>query len=153
MTFAQTNTNNVLETSDVKISIDPTAGVINQVIHVGEDAVGSIEVESVGTDAAALFLTADWGPSAGTTDRKATLLANALTVSVFVSSDGAGVPSTDVYAGRFMDMVDVSIFAELNPGDSADVAISVTLPDTHSGYGLMGTALHTDFVFVALPAS
>ncbi len=149
-TFTETNTNNTLDSIDLQISINPDTAIIQETYDVGDVAAGTIAVTNVGLLLPVdLYLTADWGPSAGTTDRMATLLANALAVSVTVSS--ATVTDTTVYTGRFIDMIDVSIFSSLTPGSTADVKISVAMPDDRTGPTLLDKAIHSDFVFVATP--
>jgi len=149
-TFVENNNGNVMETFDLAISINPDAAIISQVYDSGTEAAGTIAVENTGGVNAALFLTADWGATAPTTDREATLLANALMVSVVVSSDDEAVPTSTFYVGRLIDLIDVPVFNSLGAGNQADVHVSVTLPDTHSGPALLDKRLVSDLVFVAV---
>lgn len=146
-TFSQTNLNNELETYDLAISINPDAAIINSNVNPGQTLAGTIAVANTGLVKAGVYLTADWGPNAGTSDREATLLANALTVSVYLSAD----PNpTQEYYGSFMGLIDQEVISSLNTTDDTEVYISITLPDTHSGPVLLGKSLNTDFVFVAV---
>lgn|GEM_PF-542261 len=146
-TFSQTNLNNDLETYDLAISINPTNAIINQTIEAGDVVVGSIDVANTGQVNADVYLTADWGPAAGTTDREATLLANALTVSVFLSEDPA---PTQQYIGSFIGLIDQRVITGLTPTSDARINISVGLPGNRSGPTLLGKAINTDFVFIAV---
>jgi len=146
-TFAQTNLNNDLETYDLAISINPTTAIIDETIEAGDVVANSIAVANTGQVNADVYLTADWGPASGTTDREATLLANALTVSVFLSEDPA---PTQQYIGSFIGLIDQKVISALAPAADAQVNISVGLPGTKSGPTLLGKALNTDFVFVAV---
>jgi len=149
-TFADNNTANVMETYNLGISINPDAAIISQVFDAGTEVAGTIAVENTGDVNAALYLTADWGPTAPTTEREATLLANALMVSVVVSSDDEAVATSTFFTGRLIELIDTPIFGSLGPGNQADVIISVALPDTHSGPALLDKRLFADFVFVAV---
>ncbi|HOP74457.1 MAG TPA: hypothetical protein PLC07_05290 [Bacillota bacterium] len=146
-TFSQTNLNNDLETYDLAISINPTNAIINQTIEAGDVVVGSIGVANTGQVNADVYLTADWGPASGTTDREATLLANALTVSVFLSEDPA---PTQQYIGSFIGLIDQRVITGLTPASDTQINISVGLPGTRSGPTLLGKAINTDFVFIAV---
>lgn len=146
-TFSQTNLNNDLETYDLAISINPTNAIINQTIEAGDVVVGSIGVANTGQVNADVYLTADWGPASGTTDREATLLANALTVSVFLSEDPA---PTQQYIGSFTGLIDQRVITGLTPTSDTQINISVGLPGTRSGPTLLGKAINTDFVFIAV---
>ena len=149
-TFTQTNTINQAAAEDLSISINPASAIIVAVLEAGEAAAGTIAVENTGAVAAQLYLTADWGPSANTTDREATLIANALAVSVTVSSAAEAIADTTVFAGRFIDLIDVSIFSSLDVGNTADVKISVAMPADRAGPTLLDKGVTTDFVFVAI---
>lgn len=149
-TFADVNQANPLQTYDLQVSIDPAAGIIDQVFDSGTEAAGTIAVVNTGAVNAQLFLTADWGPTAPTTATEGTLLANALAVSVTISSDAEAVAASTVFTGRLIDLIDTNIFDSLGPGNQVDVAISVVMPDTHSGPALLSKAINTDFVFVAV---
>lgn len=149
-TFAENNESNVMQTPDLAISIDPSAGIINHEFDAGGEDAGTITVTNTGQVNAEVYLSADWGPSAGTTDRHATLLANALAISVFVSSDDEGMTWTDTFGGRFMDLIDEQIIPSLGDGNTADVAISVMMPGNHSGPTLLNKSIVSDFVFVAV---
>lgn len=146
-TFSQTNLNNDLETYDLAISINPTNAIINQTIEAGDVVVGSIGVANTGQVNTDVYLTADWGPASGTTDREATLLANALTVSVFLSEDPA---PTQQYIGSFIGLIDQRVITGLTPASDTQINISVGLPGTRSGPTLLGKAINTDFVFIAV---
>ncbi|HBF38851.1 MAG TPA: hypothetical protein DDW50_16220 [Firmicutes bacterium] len=145
-TFAQNSLNNTMDTYDLAISINPTTPIINDVMEVGQVVAGTIAVANTGLVNAGVYLTADWGPSTGTTDRESTLLANALAVSVFIS----GATPTQSYIGNLIGLIDQPVIASLITGNSEVVAISVAIPDDRSGPTLLGKAVNTDFVFVAV---
>lgn len=150
-TFSQTNEDNALETYDLSIAISPTDGVIDKVFDAGDVGAGLIAISNDGAKSAGVFLTADWGPSppiAGD-ERLATLLANALTISVFVSSDDEGVTNTRVFDGRFMDLIDVSIH-NFDADSVSEVKISVFGAAGKTGPTLLDKAILADFVFVAI---
>jgi len=149
-TFAQTNETNQVGAEDLSISINPTSAIITANLEAGEAAAGTIAVENTGAVPAQLYLTADWGPSAGSTDREATLIANALAISVTVSSDAEAIADTTVFTGRFIDLIDVSIFSSLDVGNVADVKISVAMPADRAGPTLLNKGVSSDFVFVAI---
>lgn len=149
-TFVDTNQTNTMETYDLVVSINPDTPIISQVYDSGTSAVGTIALENSGNVNAGIFLTADWGPTAPTTASQGTLLANALAVSVTISSDDEGIAASTVFAGRLIDLIDVNVFDSLGVGNEAEVAISVTMPDTHAGPALLSKAINTDFVFVAV---
>jgi len=149
-TFEQTNEANTSATYDLEITIDPTTAVITaDSMEVGETAAGTIAVSNTGAVNAQIYLTADWGPSTGTSDRDATVLASALVVSVFASAD----TPTDEFGGRFIDLVDQAIIDNLAPDDVTEIYISLTLPDDHTGPTLLNKAILSDFIFVAVSTS
>lgn len=149
-TFVTTNQDNTMDTYNLEVSINPDAGIISQVFDAGTEVAGTIALVNTGDVGAQLFLTADWGPTAPTTATEATLLANALVVSVTISSDDESIAASTVYAGRFIDLIDTNIFDALGAASEAEVAISVIMPDTHSGPALLNKQLTTDFVFVGV---
>ncbi len=151
-TFSQTNQANTLETYNLSISINPDTAIITKVFEVGEVAAGTVAVVNNGDVSAGVFLTADWGPSPGVDDRLASLLANALAVSVFVSSDDEALADTAVFGGRFMDLVDISIH-NFDATSVSDVKISVYGPVDRTGPTLLGKGIVSDFVFVAVSTS
>lgn len=145
-TFAQTNEANTAETYNLEISINPDSAIINHTFEVGDSAAGLISVANTGDTNAQVYLTADWGAGPGTSDLDATLLANALVVSVF--SEG-----NPVYGGRFMDLINQQVISNVAPAAAEGVAISLTMPSDRTGPTLLGKAIHTDFVFVAISVS
>lgn len=152
-TFTQTNEANALESIDLGIAISPTDGVIVEEFDAGGMAAGLIAVSNTGGKSAGLFLTADWGPSppsdVAEDARLATLWANALSVSVFVSSDGEGVSDTRVYAGSVMDLIDISIH-NFDASRVSEVKVSVFAAAGKTGPTLLDRAILADLVFVAI---
>jgi hypothetical protein len=146
-TFAQANQNNDLETYDLSIAVSPTTPIITEVMEVGETVGGTLAVSNTGLVDSRLYLTADWGPSTGTSDLEATLLANALTISVYVSADPQ---ATQAYSGSFIGLINQQIVANLAANATTKVYISVTVPDDRSGPTLLGKAINTDFVILAI---
>lgn len=149
-TFVENNADNPLETYDLAVDVTPAAGVISQVFDSGTEVAGTITVENTGAVSSQIFLTADWGPTTPTTATEATLLANALVVSVTISSDDEGIATSTVFSDRFINLVDANILDSLGVGNQADVTISVIMPDVHSGPALLNKSLSTDFVIVAV---
>lgn len=145
-TFAETNVGNVAETYNLEISINPETAIINHTFEVGDSAAGLISVANIGDTNATVYLSADWGPQAGTDHLDATLLANALVVSVF--TDG-----TPVFGGRFIDLINQEVVTSLAPAGAEGVAISLTMPSDRTGPTLLNKGIHTDFVFVAVSVS
>lgn len=142
-TFALTNQDNDAQTYDLSISVNPDTAIINHTFEVGDAAAGLVSVANTGATNVTVYLTADWGPLPGTSDLDATLLANALVVSVFTEGN-------PVYGGRLIDLINQEVITGMAPTDAEGVAISVTMPDDRTGPTLLGKGLHTDFVFVAV---
>lgn len=150
-TFAQTNEGNSAETYNLEISINPTAALFsNEVLEVGDEIAGTIAVANTGDVDARVYLTSDWGPGSGTSDREATLLANALTISVLVSADPS--PTLE-YGGSFIGLIDQEIIAGLASAADTAVYISVEMPDNRTGPTLLDKAISFDLVFVAISVS
>ncbi len=147
-TFSQTNEGNTAETYNLEITIDPTAALFtDEVLEVGDEIAGTIEVTNSGDVDAQVYLTSDWGPGSGTSDREATLLANALQVSVFVSADP---DPTLEYSGSFIGLIDQEVISNLESTEDTEVYISVVVPDNRTGPTLLDKSVSFDFVFVAI---
>ncbi|HOJ78449.1 MAG TPA: hypothetical protein PLZ08_10105 [Bacillota bacterium] len=145
-TFAQTNSNNHVETYNLEISINPAAAIINQVLGVGDTIHGSINVVNTGNAHADVYLTADWGPASGTTDLEATLLANALEATVVVSAN----PPDQKYHGSLIGLINQQVINDCAPTSNTIIQISLVIPDNRSGPTLLSKSIHTNFVFVAI---
>ena len=145
-TFSQTNSDNQMETYNLEISIDPAAGTINQVLEVGDTVAEDITIVNTGDVNTRVYLTADWGPGSGTTDLEATLLANAIEATVYVSADP---DPTQAYSGSLIGLQNQQI-VDISATADTTVYISLVVPDNRSGPTLLNKALHTDFVFVAI---
>lgn len=145
-TFAELNQDNEAQTYNLSVSVNPDTAIFNQTFEVGDVAAGLISVANTGDTNTTVYLTADWGPLTGTSDVDATVLANALVVSVFTEGN-------PVFGGRLIDLINQEVITGLEPTDAEGVAISVTMPDDRTGPTLMGKGIHTDFVFVAVSVS
>lgn len=145
-TFAELNQDNEAQTYNLSVSVNPDTAIFNQTFEVGDVAAGLISVANTGDTNATVYLTADWGPLTGTSDVDATVLANALVVSVFTEGN-------PVFGGRLIDLINQEVITGLEPTDAEGVAISVTMPDDRTGPTLLGKGIHTDFVFVAVSVS
>jgi hypothetical protein len=148
-TFSQTNSNNQAGTYNLEISINPSSAIFNRVLEVGETIAETIAVVNTGSVNAQVYLTADWGPALGTTDLDATLLANALEATVYISATNP----EQKYSGSLISLQNQLVISTFTPTEEVAINISLVVPDNRSGPTLLNKSLHTDFVFVAISVS